>query len=924
MSLDSASGGERGKGAATGRRPGTPAVPVVSVIQVRGAAEHNLKDVDVAIERGAITVVTGVSGSGKSSLAFDTVLAEAQRRFFYTLSHYSRQFLDLQARPAVRHLSGLSPAISLAQNESQPSRRATVGTLTDASELLAVVYARFADKHCPKHGLPTASMTPAAIAAKIAADWAGETVAICAPVATAKKGSFKAPLTALAEKGYVKAFIDGETVALSPPPPLAREEKHTIKLIIDFIKVKDAAAPRLVRSIEQALTAGQGFGECFVADVGAGGRLDLARGGGFSSGGGCPACGYSWPRLDSRYFSANSLGRCETCNGLGVDPGVWSDDEDGDGDGEVVESQYVRERTGQNDPCPDCFGTGLDAKLDAVRLRGVSWRDLQRWPLTEVDQLLTAARRGALAANPAFIRVADEVQPILRRVIEVGLPYVTLSRRIRGLSSGEAQRLKLAGILAENLRGVLYVLDEPSQGLHPSELETVWGALARLKANGNTILIVDHDETLMRQADWIIDLGPGGGARGGRLMAKFKPGEAAKFRSQSVTAAHLARHEEPAVFAAKTALDAGAGRLRIEGAGAHNLKIDAVELPLRALTVVSGVSGAGKSSLVLATLYPNLVQALTRAKAPGRAKGGKGASALRRGAKAAAAAPPANNWRFCKAFVGYEPVEAVALIDRRPIAKSSVSIPATYLDVFGELRDLYASLPDAQVAGLTNRSFSLSVEGGRCPECKGRGETSLSMRFLADARVRCTVCKGRRYRPAVQAVKYNGLSMADVLELTLDEVVASFAHHKKIVARLRPAVQLGLGYLKLGQPSVSLSGGEAQRLKLVPHLIQSAGRLARARQPLPGGAQPTTVLIMDEPTTGLHFEDVARLLKVLRELIEAGLTVVTVEHNRDVILAADYLIDIGPGSAAQGGTVLYAGAPAGIKKVEESVTGRYF
>jgi excinuclease ABC subunit A len=898
-------------------------------IEVRGANEHNLKNIDVTIERQAITVITGVSGSGKSSLAFDTILAESQRRFFYTLSHYSRQFLDLQSRPAVRHLSGLSPAIALAQNESQPSRRATVGTLTDLSELFAVIYARFAEKNCPRHDLPTSSLSAAEIAANIQRDFHGETVAICAPIATEKKGIFKTQLTALAEKGYLRAFIDGKVWTLNSPPVLQREEKHTIKLIVDYIKVKDSSLPRLVRSIEQALTEGQGFGEYYGTQILLKGHasvseaLDLTRGSGFSVGGGCRQCGFSWPRLDSRYFSANSLGKCITCNGFGVDltslkEDASGEDGDGDGDGEsrsgsgartgknddtspvTTQSSSLRERTGQQDACLDCFGTGLDAKLEAIRLEGVSLRQLQQKSLADVDLFLTKVLAGKLGQNLAFARVAGEIKPILRRIIEVGLPYVTLSRRVRGLSGGEAQRLKLAGILAETLRGVLYVLDEPSQGLHPSELQTVWRALVRLKDNGNTILIVDHDETLMRKADWIVDLGPGGGARGGRLMAKFKPCDASKFKSQSVTAAHLARHEKAARFLAKSDIQSGA--LVIEGARARNLQINRVEIPLRALTVVSGVSGAGKSSLILATLYPNLLQAVARNASKVKSK------------------KPV--WRFCKNITGYETVAGVNLIDRRPIAKSSVSNPATYLDVFGVLRDLYAALPDAQVAGLTTRSFSLFAEGGRCSECKGKGETSLSMRFLADARVRCPVCKGRRYSLAVQSIKYNGLSMSDVLELTLDEVLAHFTHHKKIVTRLKPAVDLGLGYLKLGQPSVSLSGGEAQRLKLVPHILQASGRLNREKAFNHHSA--TTVLILDEPTTGLHFEDVTRLLKVLRNLIDAGLTVVTIEHNRDVMMAADYLIDIGPGAAADGGRLLYAGHPSGILGVEGSATGASF
>ncbi|MCX6111541.1 MAG: ABC-ATPase UvrA [Proteobacteria bacterium] len=859
-------------------------------IEVRGACEHNLRNIDASIDRGAITVITGVSGSGKSSLAFDTVLAEAQRRFFYTLSHYSRQFLDLSARPAVRSLTGLSPAVALAQNETQASRRATVGTLTDLSELLAVLLARHGEQSCPTHGLPTLALTPDALVEHIERQFAGQTVVLCAPVVTAKQGIFKKELTAFAARGFLKAHIDGEVVPLTPLPVLAKADKHTIKLIIDYIPIKPAALARLKRAVDTALSEGQGFVEVFATK---GEAFAATSGAMYSTKGGCPQCAFSWPRLDSRHFSANSLGQCPECLGLGFDAaGLAAAQADDDDEGAL----NLRERTGLNSACVSCQGTGLAATLRGIRLLGRTPQDLQTLPLSDLLEWLRLLVKSPLASNQALLRVATEAAATLQRINEVGLGYLMLARRMRSLSGGEAQRLKLAGILAENLRGVLYVLDEPSQGLHPLELDLMIASLQRLKAAGNTVLIVDHDEQLMRAADWIIDLGPGGGARGGRLMAKFKPAEAAQFVQYSVTAKHLAAHAEGATLGVPgRRLSATVPAIVVEGSRLHNLRIDAVRFPLGAFTVVTGVSGAGKSSLVMQTLYPNaaaFIQATGAAKTrpapePIIPRSAKAKPAPRAAPAARGAAPRVLH---CRAVSGLDALTNVSLVDRRPIAKSSVSMPVSYLEIMGELRDLYAAQPDAQVLGLTARAFSLSVEGGRCPECKGRGELSLTMRFLADARVRCPVCKGARFQSAVLGVSYLGLSLSAVLELTLDEALEHFKNHRKIVQRLTPAVELGLGYLKLGQPSASLSGGEAQRLKLVPFLTKRLGE--------------GSLIILDEPTTGLHFEDVERLLLVLRRLVEAGATVVTSEHHPDVIQAADWVIELGPGSAAAGGKVI--------------------
>ena len=854
-------------------------------ITVEGACEHNLKDLSLNIPRGKITVVTGVSGSGKSSLAFDTVLAESQRRFFYTLSHYSRQFLDLGSRPAVRKVGGLSPAIALAQNETQPSRRATVGTLTDLSELFAVMMARFATQFCPKHGLPTSSQGIAGVVDRILEGWDGQTVAICVPVAESKKGIFRAQLTGFAEKGYLRAYIDGAMASLAPVPELAREEKHTIKLLVDQIKVKSTSRDRLARSIEVAIAEGKGFGEFFAVD--ATGNLDLTSGGPFSTKGGCPECGFSWPKFDARYFSANSLGRCTVCAGFGcvaeaASSGVLSPAAELDAETDEVDDLAFANTT---IPCAPCRGTGVDGSYSAIKLGPWTVHDLLLAPLRDLPGILGKLKSTSVGQNPAFVRVENEVSAIVERILAIGLGYVNMARRIRTLSGGESQRLKLAGILSESLRGVLYVLDEPSQGLHPVELDLLWQGLERLRDQGNTILIVDHDDALMRRADLIIDLGPGGGAGGGRLLAQFTPMDAPKFTTDSRTAWHLAN-----AGARTKALNGGSVLgvrefIEIRDCNLHNLKIKCVRFLKSGFNVVSGVSGAGKSSLVMGTLMRNLNAQLVARQ--------KKLAGVRKNLD-----PSRKKFHWCSAIDGGDDVEQLYLIDRRPVAKSSVSMPATYLDVFGELRELYAQLPEAQMAGLTPRQFSLNADGGRCDECRGRGEVALSMRFLSDARVRCPVCEGKRYQPPVLGVTFNGINIAQALDLTIDEALETFASHRMIARRHKPAAELGLGYLKMGQPSASLSGGEAQRLKMVPFLTK---RMAAG-----------TVLLMDEPTTGLHFDDVTRLLDRLKHLVSLGATVIVIEHNSDVICAADWLVDLGPGSAEFGGTLIFEGEPRGL------------
>ena len=843
-------------------------------IEVRGATEHNLKNIDVTIPRNGITIITGVSGSGKSSLAFDTILAESQRRFFYTLSHFSRQFLDLGSRPAVRSVTGLSPAIALAQNETMPSRRASVGTLTDISELLGVIFARFGDQLCPKHFLPTSSQSLDDILEHLSGRYPEQTLAICAPIAEAKKGNFATLLASLGARGFLRVYIDGKVVSLSSIPKLVKEEKHTIKLILDYVKVKAPSRDRLLRSLEAALVEGKDIGEVYVSN--AKGDIDTTKGESFSTKSGCPECGFSWPRLDSRYFSANSLGRCDVCHGYGTIGEFVGDvgDEVKEGDEEASAFDLAGAQV-----CESCKGTGIHAQYSAIRMNNLAMQDCLSMSLGKLQQAVKSWQGLArLKGNPAFERVAQEVVGGIGSILELGLDYLHLGRRIRSLSGGEAQRLRLASVLGEHLRGVLYVLDEPSQGLHPLEIDRLWGSLQRLKDEGNTVIIVDHDEQLMHKADLIVDLGPGGGQSGGHIMGAFTPREARNFVKQSRTAKHMAEKQGFLKFPEPRTFDSF---VTVRGARRHNLKIPAVRIPLGAMTTVTGPSGAGKSSFVLGTLFPNI------------------AASMNKKAKA----------HHCDSIDGAEGFTEVVVIDRGPVAKSSVSMPATYLDVFGDIRDLFAELPEAQMRGLTARSFSLHAEGGRCEECRGRGEVHLTMKFLSDARVPCSVCHGRRYRPHMFDVKFSGLSLDEVLELTIDEAMGHFKNFRKICRKLQPAVDLGVGYLKLGQPSASLSGGESQRLKIVPYLVKqrNAGSL----------------VLIDEPTTGLHAEDIQKLVIVCRRLVTQGATVVVIEHNPEIICASDWIVDIGPGSAESGGRLVFEGPVAKLVAHPESVTGRY-
>jgi excinuclease ABC subunit A len=833
-------------------------------IVVKGASEHNLKNLNFELERNKINVITGVSGSGKSSLAFDTILAESQRRFFYTLSHYTRQFLDLGARPKVRTISGLSPAISLDQNETLPSRKSTVGSLTDIGELLGVLYARNGKTFCPVHGFPTEKMTSEQIVDHLLESFSNKNLAILAPLAENKKGNFRTKMQKIAARGYSRIWLNGEVKLLTQVPDLNRESKHTIKLFVDVIKATSKSRARLLRSVNTALEESDGFLEC--AETTSDWNIKDNLFSRHSLIGGCPECGYAWPKLDSRYFSSNSLGKCLECNGFGQ-----IDANDPGGNNDANKDLAL---------CGFCEGIGLSHDLRAIKILDQSVLDCHKATIYELRAWCQNLMSHAVAESPAFQRVLQELLAQLDRLIKVGLTYLTISRRVRYLSGGEGQRLKLSGVLGENLRGILYVLDEPSQGLHPMEVMNLVSVLRELRDAGNTVIVVDHDEVIIKNADWVIDLGPKGGAQGGRLMAKFPPQDAHIFKKLSLTAEFMSM---------KSKVDrVGKDMNSFETFGVvkpqlNNLRMAKINFKKGCWNIVAGVSGAGKTSLVHGVVYRN-AQAMIAAK------------------------NESFSYKFCERLFGFEDFDKVVLVDRKPVAKSSVSMPATYLDVFSLLREFYSALPDAQIHGLSARDFSLHVEGGRCEECKGRGEINLVMKFLPDARTPCEACDGKRYRNHVLNVEFNGMSISDVLNLSIDEAVASFANFHQILRKLKPAQELGLGYLKMGQPTASISGGEAQRLKLAPFL---SAKLSKQ-----------SLLIIDEPTTGLHFVDVQRLENIVRKIVDNGCTVIMIEHNQQMIQAADWLVEIGPYSADSGGELVFEGEVSKLKGHPSSMTAK--
>lgn len=932
---------------------------MADTIIVRGAREHNLKNIDVTIPRDRLVVITGLSGSGKSSLAFDTIYAEGQRRYVESLSAYARQFLEQNQKPDVDSIDGLSPAISIEQKSTSRNPRSTVGTLTEIYDYMRLLYARVGLPHCYSCGKLIAAQTVQQIVDNIMALDVGTKLVVLSPIVRGRKGEYRKEMLALRKEGFGRILVDGEMMDLSADIVLDKQKKHTLEVVIDRLVIKEDIKQRLTDSVELALRKAEGVVKIQVVD---GQEME------FSERFACDACGVSYPEIEPRMFSFNSpFGACQTCDGLGyamtLDPerivpdvnkslnegavlpwsGRWSGyylqqlacvaaaydqsmdtawrrlpkafrevilhgsgdrvikfvyDRDGDSykfkkpfEGVIpTMTRRMKESTSERvteeihgfmgrKACLDCEGARLRKESRSILLGGRGIHQVCALPVGEVSQFFKTLQldggRKQIAA-----RVLKEIGERLSFLEAVGLDYLNLDRMSNSLSGGEAQRIRLATQIGSALRGVIYVLDEPSIGLHQRDNERLLNTLKRLRDLGNTVLVVEHDEDTMRAADHIIDMGPGAGVHGGRIVAEGPYAHVITCQN-SLTGDYLSgRRSVPVPLERR----AGNGQsLRVVGARGNNLKDLTVTIPLGTFVCVTGVSGSGKSTLVNDTLYGGLATLLDQ----------EGVDET---------AP-------CTRIEGSEHIDKVIDIDQSPIGRTPRSNPATYTQVFGLIRDLFAGLPESRARGYAAGRYSFNVKGGRCEACEGDGIIRIEMHFLPDVYVTCEACNGRRYNRETLEILYKGKSIADVLEMTVDEAVTFLDAIAPIKHKLITLQDVGLGYIKLGQSATTLSGGEAQRIKLSKELSRrSTGK---------------TLYILDEPTTGLHFADVERLVAVLQRLVEAGNTVVVIEHNLDVIKTADHLIDLGPEGGSRGGELVVAGTPEEIANCAASHTGRF-
>jgi excinuclease ABC subunit A len=904
-------------------------------ITVHGARQHNLKNIDVEIPRNTLTVITGLSGSGKSSLAFDTIYAEGQRRYVETLSTYARQFLDQMERPEVDSIDGLSPAISIEQKTTSRSPRSTVGTITEIYDYLRLLYSSIGIPHCPVCGNEISRQTTEQILQHVLGLRPEDRIMVLAPVVRGRKGEYKKDLEKLARQGFLRARIDGIIRSLDEEVPLDRRKNHTIEVVVDRLVVKPGIEQRLEASISTATKLAGGL--VIIAIVNGEERL-------YSQNLACTKCGTSVPQLEPRSFSFNSpYGACETCTGLGskwaFDPAKVIEDPtkplfDG-GLVPAVESSYMggllreairtsrinvskpfnqlpkktqemllnggdtfpgiaqmleRVLEGASDSyrewlenymspadCPDCHGKRLRPASLAVRVKSFS---IAEFTALAVSRALMTVRTWEFNEREMQIagRVLDEIRRRLEFLSAVGLDYISLDRSAATLSGGEAQRIRLATQIGSKLRGVLYVLDEPSIGLHPRDNERLLETLAHLRDMGNTVLVVEHDAETIERADYVIDLGPGAGRLGGALVASGKPADIAG-NAASLTGQYLSG--TMSIPLPETRRQPNGNKLVVTGAREHNLKNIDVEIPLGLLTVVTGVSGSGKSTLINEIVYRTLAREIYGSHEE----------------------PGAHD-----TIEGLEHLDKVIRIDQSPIGRTPRSNPATYTGLFTPIRDLYAMLPESRERGYKPGRFSFNVKGGRCEACQGDGLKRIEMNFLPDVYVTCDVCRGRRYNHETLQVKYKGYSIADLLDATVEEALGALENIPQIKLKLQTLNDVGLGYIHLGQSSTTLSGGEAQRIKLAKELSKrQTGR---------------TFYLLDEPTTGLHFDDVRKLLDVLQRLVELGNTVVVIEHNLDVVKTADWIIDLGPDGGEYGGRVVAAGTPEQVARSKKSYTAQ--
>lgn len=926
-------------------------------IIIKGAKEHNLKNIDLEIPREKLVVITGLSGSGKSSLAFDTIYAEGQRRYVESLSSYARQFLEQLQKPDVEYIEGLSPAISIEQRTAGSNPRSTVGTQTEIHDYLRLLYARIGAPHCPKCGKPITRQTSQEIVNQVMRLPEESNIIILAPLVRGRKGEYKDLFQKAKKDGFVRVRVDGEVHELDKPVTLDKKKAHTIDVIVDRLVLKDDIRKRLTDSVETALEAGQGLAIInYARRTTHNAQRTQAKDVLFSENYACIDCGISLGEIAPRIFSFNSpYGACPVCDGLGnkmeIDPelvipdkskpvisavdawrrggkglylyyrrrlrslaheygfdvetpfrdlskevkklvlygepeGAW-----GSFEGVVpnlerrfreTESEFIKTEINKYmsvQPCPECCGLRLKKESLAVTIQDRNIAQVSSLSIKDMKKFLTGLK---LNETQKLIgrQVLKEINSRLQFMINVGLDYLTLDRRSFTLSGGEAQRIRLATQIGSGLVGVVYILDEPSIGLHQKDNSKLLDTLISLRDLGNTLIVVEHDEATIRKADHIIDLGPGAGEHGGRVLVSGTLDDVLGSK-ESLTGRYL-RGELKIKIPEERKSFAKAKRLKIIGAAEHNLKDIDVEIPLGLFVCVTGVSGSGKSTLVDEILYRALAKRFYRSKEkPGS----------------------------YKKIEGMELIDKVIVIDQSPIGRTPRSNPATYTGAFTPIRDLFSRLPDAKVRGYKPGRFSFNVKGGRCEACMGDGIKKIEMHFLPDIYVQCEVCKGRRFNDATLDIKYKGASIADALEMSVEEALGLFTNIPAVRNKLKTLNEVGLGYIKLGQSATTLSGGEAQRIKLAAELSKtSTGR---------------TFYILDEPTTGLHFADIDKLLNVLHALVNQGNTVLVIEHNLDVIKTSDYIIDLGPEGGDEGGEVIACGSPEDIVANKRSYTGKY-
>lgn len=869
-------------------RPASLTIPPMSQaddgIVVKGAKEHNLKDVSVTIPRNKITVFTGLSGSGKSSLAFDTVYAEGQRRYVESLSAYARNFLEQLKKPDVDSITGLSPAIAIDQKSVSTNPRSTVGTVTEIYDYLRLLFAKVGVPECPTHHIPVASQTPQQIIDDVFKKGNGAKFYVLAPMAAGKKGEFLAEFQKWAKKGFVKAKVDGKMIELGKATKLAKTKTHDIDLVIDQLILKDSLKLRLSESINTALSMANGR---VIIETLDGERTP------YSLHSACPICGFGFPVIEPRLFSFNNpRGACETCHGLGtidlIEEETFSDGEVGSKKLDKVVYKYKGKKTSDEDEdegeemelsaCPSCQGSRLKAEALNVKLSGKTIAELSDMGTVELRTWMTTLKWRAKDELIAE-KIVKQIVSRLDFLVRVGTGYLSISRPSRTLSGGEAQRIRLATQVGSSLIGVLYVMDEPSIGLHPRDHHRLLDIIGELKDRGNTILLVEHDEDTIRYADFVVDLGPRAGRLGGEKMAQGTPAEL-EANPNSMTGKYL--KGEMRIPIPKSRRKGNGKSLKLIGASGNNLQNVTIEIPLGTLTAVTGVSGSGKSTLIIDTLYKILAKHFF---------------------KAGAQASP------YKKIEGLEHLDKVIDINQRPIGRTPRSTPATYVGLFPMIRDLFANLPDSKLRGYEPGRFSFNVKGGRCETCMGHGQIRVEMHFLSDVFVTCDTCLGKRYNRETLNINYKGKSISDVLDMNVEEAVEFFRNHTQIYRKLETLHRVGLDYMTLGQSSTTLSGGEAQRVKLSKELSRrGTGK---------------TLYILDEPTTGLHFDDVRKLVELLQELADQGNTVLVIEHNLEVVKTADFIIDMGPDGGSGGGLLVAAGTPEMVAKVKDSETGKY-